>query len=196
MKNTWIACKIFIALTIITGIIYPLTITGMSQLLFPDKANGSMIVNNNKIVGSVLIGQQFSKPEFFWGRPSAIANNPMPSGGSNMSPVGTAFKAVFLARVDTIRKYHGNIALSAIPKDLLFASGSGVDPEISPEAAYFQIDRIADCRNLNKNERNSLTRFVESSIIKPDLIIFGETRINVLKLNIYLQSLERKGGLQ
>ena len=195
MKNTWIALKIFIVLTIITGIIYPLFITGVAQFIFPYKANGSLIVQNNQIVGSELIGQQFSKPEFFHGRPSAIANNPMPSGGSNFNPVGTTFKEVFMARIDTIRKYNGNISLNNIPADLLFASASGVDPEISPATAYFQVNRISDCRNLNKTDRKSLSTFIESNTIKPDMNIFGESRINVLKLNMFLLSLEKKRGL-
>jgi potassium-transporting ATPase KdpC subunit len=186
MKNFWIALKIFIAMTIITGIIYPLVITGYAQIFFPNKANGSMIKADNKILGSELIGQQFTKPEFFWGRPSAIANNPMPSGGSNLNPVGNMLKEQFMARVDTIRKYHGNIDIEDIPKDLLFASASGVDPHISPEAAFFQIDRISQARKYNYEQKTKLLGLVKNLIESPDFLIFGEPRVNVLILNLRL----------
>jgi K+-transporting ATPase ATPase C chain len=186
MKQIIIGLKVLIILTVITGVIYPLTITGFAQLFFQNKANGSMIIKENKIIGSELIGQQFTKPEFFWGRPSAIGNNPMPSGGSNLSPVSKEFKVQFQARVDTIRKYHGNINVKDIPKDLLFASASGVDPHISPEAAYFQVDRIAKNRNYTKARKLELIQLINSSIEKSDMFILGEPRVNVLKLNVKL----------
>jgi potassium-transporting ATPase KdpC subunit len=186
MKNIIIALKIFIVLTLITGIIYPLVITGFAQIIFPIKANGSLLIKDNKIIGSELIGQRFTKPEFFWGRPSAIGNNPMPSGGSNLNPVGNTFKEQFLARVDTIRKYHGNIDINSIPKDLLFASASGVDAHISPEAAYFQFERIAKARNFNKEQKEQLMNLINISIEHQDFFILGEKRVNILKLNLRL----------
>ena len=189
MKNTIIAVKLFIMLTIITGVIYPLAITGFAQLVYPSKANGSMIIQANKLIGSELIGQQFTRPEYFWGRPSAISNNPMPSGGSNLSPVGKAFKDIFQSRVDTIRKYHGYISIEKIPKDLLFASASGVDPQISPNAAYFQVDRIANYRHFTLEQKSKLKKIIKTSIENPDLFIFGEQRINVFKLNLKLTEL-------
>jgi K+-transporting ATPase ATPase C chain len=186
MKNLMTALKIFVVLTVITGLIYPLAITAFAQIICPSKANGSMIIKENKIIGSELIGQQFTKPEFFWGRPSAIGNNPMPSGGSNLSPVSKEFKVQFQARVDTIRKYHGNIEVNLIPKDLLFASASGVDPHISPEAAYFQVERIAKVRNFNLLKKLELIKFINSSIERPDMFILGQPRVNVLLLNLKL----------
>ncbi|MCX6152791.1 MAG: potassium-transporting ATPase subunit KdpC [Candidatus Kapabacteria bacterium] len=189
MKTTITALKAFILLTIICGVIYPLTITGIAQITFPSKANGSMIYQNNQIIGSELIGQQFSKPEFFWGRPSSINNNPNSSGASNLGPTGKAFKAQFNARVDTIRKYHGKIEVNTIPKDLLFASGSGVDPEISPEAAFFQVERIAKARKYTTDQMNKLKDIVKSSIEAPDFQVFGEERVNVLLLNLRLKGL-------
>ena len=179
----------FLLMTVITGLIYPLMITAYAQLMHPYKSNGSMISFNNKIIGSELIGQQFIKPEYFWGRPSSIGNNPMPSGGSNLNPLGSTFKEYFSTRVDTIRKYHGNIELSSIPRDLLFSSGSGVDPHISLEAAYFQIERISKYRHLSELQIKKLKEIVQSSIESPDLLIFGEYRINVLKLNLQLNSI-------
>lgn len=191
MKNLWIGFKVLLAMTVITGIIYPLFITGFAQICFPSKANGSMIFKEQKLIGSELIGQQFNQPENFWGRPSAIGNNPMPSGGSNLSPVSKEFKDVFQARVDTIRKYHGNIDINQIPKDLLFASASGVDPHISPYAAYFQVDRIAKARNFDNIQKKKLKELIKKSIESPDLVIFGESRVNVLELNLKLNDLTK-----
>lgn len=191
MKNTIIAIKLFILLTIVTGVFYPLAITGIAQIAFPDKANGSMLISNKTIIiGSELIGQQFTEPKYFWGRPSAISNNPIPSGGSNLNPVGDTLKEQIQARIDTIRKYHGDIQMSQIPQDLLFACGSGVDPHISPEAAYFQVDRIAEIRNFTVEQKNNLKKIIETSIERPDLFIFGENRINVLELNLKLNEIE------
>jgi len=189
MKTTKIAIKLFLVLTIITGLIYPLAITGVSQLIFHNNANGSMIIKNNKLIGSELIGQQFIRPDFFWGRPSAIGNNPMPSGGSNLSPVGLPFREQFNARLDTIMKYHGKLPIDSIPKDLLFASASGVDPHISPEADYFQASRVANYRNFNSEQRKELNKLIGQSVEKPDLLILGQARVNVLKLNVKLMDL-------
>ncbi|MFA6572036.1 MAG: potassium-transporting ATPase subunit KdpC [Bacteroidota bacterium] len=189
MKNFKIALKMLFLMTIITGLLYPLAITGFAQLFYPNKSSGSMIYEKNKILGSELIGQGFTKPEFFWGRPSAIANNPMPSGGSNLSPVGKVFKEQFKARVDAIRKYHGNTGVNQIPKDLLFASASGVDPHISPDAALFQVVRIVEARHLNSVQKEQLIKIIQNSIENPDLFILGEPRVKVLKLNIKLKGL-------
>lgn len=190
MKNIWIGLKLLIAMTVITGIIYPLFITGYAQLFFPDKANGSMIFKEQKLIGSELIGQEFTHPENFWGRPSAIGNNPLPSGGSNLSPVGGELKEQVQARMDTIQKYHGDLPMHQIPKDLLFASASGVDPHISPSAAYFQVDRIAKARNFDNIQKKMLKDMIKKSIESPDLVIFGEARVNVLEINLKLNDLK------
>lgn len=188
MKNAMIALKLLLFMTIVTGVVYPLLITGIAQSCFPAKANGSIIESNGKTIGSELIGQSFTSQEYFWGRPSAISNNPMPSGGSNLSPVSPEFKEQFDARMDTIRKYHGNISVSQIPKDLLFASASGVDPHISPEAAYFQVERIARARNFDDAKKQRLFDLINTSIEMPDLLIFGEKRVNVLLINTLLNN--------
>lgn len=189
MKNLIISLKLFIILTVITGIIYPLLIMCIAQTVFPDKSNGSMIKLNSNIVGSELIGQKFTGPEFFWGRPSAIDYNPMPSGASNLNPVGQLIKEQIKIRIDSIYKYQGYISLTQIPKDLIFASASGVDPHISPEAAYFQVDRISEARNFNEEQKNKLIELINKSIESPDLYIFGEPRVNVLLLNLKLNQL-------
>jgi potassium-transporting ATPase KdpC subunit len=189
MKNLFIAIKLFIILSLITGIIYPFAITGIGQLVFPHKANGSMIKINNNIIGSELIGQKFDSTIYFWGRPSAIDYNPMPSGGSNLNPVGTQLKDQIQARIDSIYTPLGYTEITKIPKDLLFASASGVDPHISPEASYFQVDRIADARNFNMDQKNKLFELIKKSIESPDLYILGEPRVNVLLLNLELNKL-------
>ena len=188
-KNIRIAFAMLVFMTIVTGIFYPLVITGLAQLLYPVKANGSMIVENKKVIGSELIGQNFVSTRYFWGRPSAINNYPMPSGGSNLNPVGENFKTQFQARVDSIRKYKKNIELNDIPKDLLFSSASGVDHEISSAAAFFQIDRIAEARNFNENQKSKLIDAVKKAIQYPTFYILGEERVNVLKLNRMLDKL-------
>ncbi len=191
MKTLINAIKILLFLTITCGIIYPLVITTVAQLLFPNMANGSLIIRNNKIVGSELIGQEFTDPAYFSGRPSAIANNPMPSGGSNLTPLGNSFKKQFKSRIDTIKKYHNIINTNAIPKDLLFSSASGVDPDISPEAAYFQVNRICQYRKLNNNQKQVLIDYITNNIEHSSFNILGEDRIKVLNLNLYLKGLNK-----
>lgn len=189
MKNIYISLKLFLALSIMTGILYPLSITAFAQLFFKEKANGSLIYKDGNCIGSELIGQKFHSPEFFWGRPSAIDNNPYPSGASNMNPLGEKLKTLIEKRVDTINKYHSNIDLKSIPIDLIFASGSGVDPHISPEAVYFQIERVCKYRNLNDKQKKKLLEVINSSLESNDLIIGGQKKINVLKLNLKLMEI-------
>lgn len=189
MKTIINSIKIFLLLTVITGLIYPAFITLFAQVVFPNKANGSLVVKNDKIIGSELIGQEFKSPEYFWGRPSAISNNPMPSGASNLSVTDCVFKSEFNKRIDTIKKYHTIRSINQIPMDFLFASGSGVDPEISPFAAYFQLDRICKYRNFNNNQKQQLYDYIAKNIIHRTFYLFGEDRINVLKLNLFLKEL-------
>jgi potassium-transporting ATPase KdpC subunit len=190
MKNLIISIKLFFLLTIITSILYPLVITLFANSVYPQKSNGSMIIKDKEIIGSELIGQQFSRPEYFWGRPSAINYNPMPSGGSNLNPVGSLIKEQIQTRIDTIKKYQGDATINEVPKDLLFASASGVDPHISPEAAYFQVDRVVEARKFGPEQKNKLIELIKKSIESPDLFIFGELRINVLVINLKLDNLQ------
>lgn len=189
MKQLIIAIKMFVVMSLITGILYPLSVTIFAQLFFSEKANGSLIYEAKKCYGSELIGQQFVKPEYFWGRPSAIGNNPVPSGGSNLSPLGTKFKEQVTINSNIIRKYHGNIEIGSIPRDLLFSSGSGVDPHISPDAALFQIGRIVKYRHFSELQTEKLKELVKKSIEGPDWFILGEYRVNVLKLNLQLDGI-------
>lgn len=177
-------------LTVLTGLVYPLLITGIAQLLFPHQANGSLIVRDGKVIGSELIGQYFDQPKYFWSRPSAtapFAYNAAASSGSNLGPTNPALIEAVKARVDALRAADpDNHAL--IPVDLVTASGSGLDPHISPAAAEYQIKRVAQMRGLDENSvRAIVVRYTEER----QFGLFGERRLNVLKLNLALDAVTR-----
>jgi potassium-transporting ATPase KdpC subunit len=186
MKTIGQAFKLFLILTVITGIAYPLLITILGQAIFPNKANGSLIRAAGKTIGSTLLGQKFTKNEYFWSRSSAIDYNPLPSGGSNLGPTSLALKDSVLARKDLQEK--ANPGSGKVPGDLLFASASGLDPDISPDAARFQINRVALARGLDNEGKKQLIELVEKHIEQPDFGIFGEPRVNVLLLNLAIDS--------
>jgi K+-transporting ATPase ATPase C chain len=192
MKTIVIALKSFLFFTILTGIIYPLFITGIAQIGFYGKANGSLIVKDNRIIGSKLIGQQFDSDIYFTSRPSAISYNPLPSGGSNYGLTNIKLKN----QVDDRRKhfiaFNQLDSLTDIPSEMLFASASGLDPHISPEAALLQVDRISSARHLNKSQKQLILQNINELTEKPQLSLLGENRINVLILNIKLNKLEEE----
>jgi K+-transporting ATPase ATPase C chain len=171
-----------VVMTLITGVAYPLLVTLAAQVVFKDQANGSLIFQNQKIVGSALIGQPFSDPKYFWGRPSATS--PMPyngaaSSGSNQGPTNPALKEAVEGRI----KDHGG--KTPVPADLVTASGSGLDPHISPAAAEYQIERVAKARGMAPSDLKSL---VEKHTEARQLGILGEPRVNVLRLNLALDA--------
>jgi K+-transporting ATPase ATPase C chain len=178
-----------IIFTIITGIIYPLFITGISKLFFSYQSEGSLIKVNDKIIGSELIGQKFDTSIYFWSRPSAIDNNPMPSGASNWGPTSDTLKKTIEIRRKNYADSNYLPSGTYIPDDAIFASGSGVDPDISIENARFQINRIAKVRNFDESKKKQLETLVDKMINKPQFGILGETRINVLRLNMMLDQL-------
>jgi potassium-transporting ATPase KdpC subunit len=189
MKNFFIGLKLFAVLSVICGVIYPLAITGLSQIFFPYQANGSMLAYNDKLLGSELIGQQFNKPEYFWGRPSTINCNPMPSGASNLGPTSNKLKSIIQSRIDSISKYQNIPNVKEIPNDLLFASGSGVDPDISPEAVFFQLPRVVKYRNLDSAKTEKLINLIASCTENPQFGFLGMPKVNILKLNLKLNSM-------
>lgn len=189
MKYFSTAIKVFVVLSVLCGGIYPLLITLFAQTALPYQANGSIIKNNDTIIGSDLIGQNFRRPDYFWGRPSAINYNPYPSGAYNLGPLSLQLKDMINSRIDTLKKYQTIYNIQDIPNDLLFASGSGVDPDISPEAAIFQIPRIAKYRHYGSVQIKKLYALVNSTIEKPQFEILGMPKVNVLKLNLKLNSL-------
>lgn len=177
--------RALIVFTVITGLAYPLIVTGIAQLLFKDQANGSLLYQNEKIVGSSLIGQPFSDPKYFWGRPSATS--PMPyngaaSAGSNQGPTNPALKEAVEGRI----KDHGG--KTPVPADLVTASGSGLDPHISPAAAEYQIERVSKARNLPPEK---LRELVQNNTEGRQLGILGEPRVNVLRLNLALDAMAK-----
>jgi K+-transporting ATPase ATPase C chain len=178
----------FAVLTALVGLAYPGAVTGIAQAVFPAQANGSIVVRDGKAVGSALIGQNFSDPKHFWGRPSATS--PMPynaanSGGSNLGPLNPALVDAVKGRIEALRTADpGNAA--PVPVDLVTASGSGVDPHISPAAARYQVGRVARARGLPQDQVAAL---VEQHVQGPWLPLVGEPVVNVLRLNLALDAL-------
>lgn len=186
MKDIKIGIKMFLLLTMLTGVVYPVFISAYAFLVTNDKAHGSLLAIDNKVVGSALIAQKFTRPEYFWSRPSAIDYNPSSSGASNQGPTSDNLKKL----VDDRAKFlsaEQNVDFAAIPQDLLFASGSGLDPHISPEAALFQAKRVAKARNL---DLNIVQGVIEQMTEGRQFGILGEPRLNVLKLNLALGDLK------
>jgi K+-transporting ATPase ATPase C chain len=174
-------------LTVVTGVIYPLAVTGVAAAIFPRRAGGSLVEMNGRPVGSELIGQPFSGERYFWGRPSAttpVPYNAEASSGSNMGPANPAFLASVSDRVSALLKANP-AAVGPVPADLLTASGSGLDPEISPEAAAWQTSRVASARHMGKARVQEL---VNENTRGRFLGVLGEPRVNVLKLNLALDS--------
>lgn len=172
-------------MTAITGIAYPLAVTGLAQLLFPAQANGSLIEKDGKPVGSSLIGQSFTDPRYFWGRPSATTpqpNNGASSTGSNLGPTNRALTDAARQRIDALRAADpGNTA--PVPVDLVTASGSGLDPEISPAAAAYQVPRVARARGLSESQVRAMVAMATTG---RQFGVLGEPRVNVLRLNLAL----------
>lgn len=185
-----ISLKIFLFFTILTGIIYPLLISGIAQAIFPEKANGSMIIRDGKAIGSALIGQKFDSTIYFTSRPSAISYNPLPSGGSNFGLTNTTLKKLVNERKHQFLIFNQLDSLAEIPSEMLFASASGLDPHISPGAAMLQVDRISKSRNFNESLKQQLISLVHLNTEKPQYNLLGEERINVLLLNIELEKIK------
>jgi potassium-transporting ATPase KdpC subunit len=182
------AVMLLLLLTLITGVLYPLVVTGIAQAVFPHQANGSLIEKDGRIIGSELIGQQFTSPKYFWGRVSAtgpVAYNSASSTGSNYGPLNKSLLDATKGRVDQL-KSADSLNRQPVPVDLATSSGSGLDPHISVAAVSYQISRVARERNLPEADVRSLVaRFTESR----DLGFLGEPRVNVLKLNLALDSM-------
>jgi K+-transporting ATPase ATPase C chain len=187
--QTKIALKFLLVMTILTGIIYPLLMTGMAQLGFPSKANGSLIMKDGKIIGSELIGQKFDSSIYFWSRPSAIGYNPIPSGASNYGPTSDTLKKQVTARRILFAKMNSLSNPLSTPKEMAFASGSGLDPHISPEAALIQVDRIVLTRRFDSNQKEKLLEKIKEMTETPQFLCLGERRINVLMLNLELDKI-------
>lgn len=197
-KQTMIAVRTLLILTILTGVIYPLAVMLVAQGLFPAQANGSLLVVDGVTVGSALIGQAVDDGRYFWPRPSAVdylrgtaPAAPASSGASNQGATSATLAQDVARRAAAFRTAHALADDVDVPPDMLFASGSGLDPHISPEAARLQIDRVAAARGI---DRESVAALVEDHIEPPQLGFLGQTRVNVLLLNLALDAAQT--GLQ
>ena len=186
MKQFLAALRMFVFMTCLTGLAYPIAVTVVGRVAFPDKASGSMIEHDGHPVGSALVAQEFKSPKYFWPRPSAAGYNPLPSNASNFGPTSGDLKKIFDERKKKLMK--ANPGMGEPPQDLLFASGSGLDPDISPQAALYQARRVAKARGMDSNQVMAL---VEKYTQKRQWGIFGEPRVNVLDLNLALDSISR-----
>jgi K+-transporting ATPase ATPase C chain len=178
---------VFVALTLLTGVVYPVVVTGIARLAFPDQASGSIVTQGARAVGSRLLGQPFTRPEYFWGRPSATTPQPYngaASTGSNLAPTNPALAETVAARVATLRAADPYNA-QPVPVDLVTASGSGLDPHISPAAAEYQVQRVARTRNMAPAH---VRRLVAEHTEGRTLGLLGEPRVNVVALNLALDS--------
>ena len=183
------AISLFVLLTAVTGLVYPLVVTSIAKIAFPEAAGGSLIVSNGQPVGSRLIGQNFTDPRYFWGRPSATSPQPYnasASGGSNLGPLNPALHDAVKGRIDALKAADPDNT-RPIPADLVSASASGLDPHISPVAAEYQIKRVAKARRLDPSVVKAL---VDKNTEDRQWAVFGEPRVNVLELNIALDSLQ------
>jgi potassium-transporting ATPase KdpC subunit len=188
MRHLRVALLIFLVFTVLTGLVYPLLVTGIAQAVFPHQANGSLVEREGKVIGSALIGQPFSDPRSFWGRPSATTPfpyNAASSGGSNLGPTNPDLLKRVGADVARLRAAQGT---GPVPVDLVTSSASGLDPHISPAAALYQVERVAQARGLDPA---AVRHLVEEHVEGRQLGVLGEPRVNVLLLNL---ALEKAGG--
>jgi K+-transporting ATPase ATPase C chain len=179
--------RLTLVFTALTGLFYPLVVTGLAQWLFRDQANGSLVLRDGEAVGSALLAQSFTSLRYFWSRPSSYGYSTVPSGASNLGPTSRLLQSNVSDRVRSFRAANGLADGEAVPADFAYASGSGLDPHISPEAAHAQIARVAAARQLEPAKVDVLvTQFVEP----PQLGFLGEPRVNVLLLNLALDRIE------
>ena len=183
IKMIFQSLRLTVVFTVLTGLAYPLLVTGIAQLCFPAQANGSLQMHNGRAVGSTLLAQKFEGPRYFWPRPSASDFGAVPSGASNLGSTSQTLQSNVLARVQAFRSAHTLSESTMVPADMVFQSGSGLDPQISPLSAELQIHRIADAR---KVPDSALAALVAKFTELPQFGFLGEPRVNVLLLNMAL----------
>lgn len=194
IDTVFVALRMFVVLTLLTGVLYPAAITAVAQLAFRDLANGSLVTAEQQIIGSSLIGQAMHEPQYFWPRPSAVdymAGSETgalgASGATNFGPTNATLATAVRARDEMFRQANGLTASTVVPPDMLFASGSGLDPHISPDAARQQVNRVAAARGL---PTAMVAILVEENVEGPQWGLLGAPRVNVLKLNLALDALQ------
>ncbi len=186
MKQILPAARMLMVLTVLTGVIYPALVTLIAAVAFPAQAGGSLLKVDGHVVGSALLAQAAPNRGYFEPRPSAINYNPLPSGGSNLGPTSAALQTAVLARQAGLRARYRLPPEAVIPVELLTASGSGLDPHLSPAAVYLQLERVATERGLSAPQREKLAALVAQAIEPPQWGLLGEARVNVLRLNLLL----------
>lgn len=186
MRHFKIAFLTLVFFSLLLGLVYPLMMTGVVQLLFPYRANGSLLTINGRVIGSKLIGQSFSSPGYFHGRPSDCGYDAAHSSSANLGPSNPELFKQVQKRINRVRTENGLTDTTSVPADLVLASGSGLDPDISPQSARLQVTRIANFRNLSEAV---VQKLVERKTQKPIVSIFGQPRVNVLTLNLALDSI-------
>jgi K+-transporting ATPase ATPase C chain len=187
--SLWIAGKAFLILTLLTGLVYPVAVSALAQLFFDDQANGSLIRVDNRIIGSRLIGQQFDNPRYFQSRPSEISYNPWPSGGSNDAITSRLLQEKVKERKTLFLTLNHLDSLTPVPSEMIFSSGSGLDPHISRISAQLQANRVAFERNYDQNQLRILLLGIDSLTEKAPFFIPGQERINVLSLNLLVDQI-------
>jgi K+-transporting ATPase ATPase C chain len=189
-KHIIVSLRMLLVMTVLTGVIYPVVMTLFAGTVFPHQANGSLSSKDNVIVGSELLAQNFQSDKYFWPRPSAGAFETVPSSASNYGPTSDTLKKLVDIRRAQFIKANGLPGTTEVPKDMLFASGSGLDPEISPEAAGLQLNRVARARGFDAAKTQQLREVVANHTRGAQFGLFGEPRVNVLQLNLSLDELQ------
>ena len=184
MKTLFQSCMFLLVMTVLTGVIYPLLVTGAGQTLFHDKATGQIISRDGQAIASAIIAQKITSPKYFWPRPSGADYNATSSTGTNLGPISADLKKQYEERRKALMEAHPDEGEP--PQDLLFASGSGLDPEISPAAAIYQLNRVAKARNFNEEQTAKLKALVTEQTHGPTLGFMGDSRVNVMELNVLL----------
>lgn len=187
LQNGILALRFFLALTLLTGVVYPLAVTGIAQTLFAWRAGGSLVRVDGRVAGSDLLAQKFSAARYFWPRPSSADYTTVPSGASNQGWTSAQLKKAVAERRASLEAGGGS---QGIPSELLFASASGLDPHISPAAAFYQLDRVAAVRGFDADRRQKLLALIGQKTEAPIWGFLGQPRINVLQLNLALDSLQ------
>lgn len=190
MKTLFISLRLFLFFTILTGLLYPLFVTEIAQSIFPYKANGSLIVNNGKKVGSALIGQKFYSPKYFSSRPSATDYNTIPSCGSNLALNNKELKLLVESRKNLFLELNNLNSDVTVPSEMLFASASGLDPHISYRSALLQAERVAEARNYSVRQKLHLLQLINKQRERPQYLLLGEDRVNVFLLNLKVDAIK------